>query len=115
MSPEIEPVLNQHQQEHLLAFAGELDEKQRRHLLEQISHINFGELARLCASFGQPQVWGDLAKRAEPPPAFRLNDDDSSTVSRAAAIERGEAALAAGQVALVLVAGGQGTDRKSVV
>lgn len=92
-----------------MAFVNELDAQRRGDFLRQISQIDFAEIARFHASFGEPRLWDELAKRAEPPSAFRLNDDSASRISPAAAIEGGEAALAAGTVALVLVAGGQGT------
>src|SRR5690606_17208834 len=49
-----------------------------------------------------------LAARAEPPPAFRL-DDDEATLSRQAARDLGIQKLSTGKVGAVLVAGGQGS------
>ena len=55
------------------------------------------------------QNWGDLARRASPPPAFRLGQPNERGITTDQAHQRGQQALAAGQVGVILVAGGQGT------
>jgi UDP-N-acetylglucosamine/UDP-N-acetylgalactosamine diphosphorylase len=52
--------------------------------------------------------WAEQARRATAPPAFRL-DAPQPSISSQQAIERGHEALAAGQVGVIIVAGGQGT------
>jgi UDP-N-acetylglucosamine/UDP-N-acetylgalactosamine diphosphorylase len=73
----------------------------------QLAAIDFKELARLFASRHSRDGVG-RAGRASPPPALRLSED-FAPFSREAARRQGEAALAAGQVGALLVAGGEGT------
>lgn len=100
--------LSRWQQEHLLAFWDELSEQQRDQLAAQIESIDFEQLQALFHGTVAPEDWAELARRAAPPPAFRLNDPERG-LSPEDAQQRGQAALAAGQVGVILVAGGQGT------
>ncbi len=109
MNPELVATLKRFNQSHLLRFADQLDPQQVAALERQLSQINFSELAGLYESFGQTQKWAEMAARAQPPAAIRLDDATAQTPTRAAAIQRGQSALAAGEVALIMVAGGQGT------
>jgi UDP-N-acetylglucosamine/UDP-N-acetylgalactosamine diphosphorylase len=100
-------------QEHLLAFWDKLLPAERSELAEQIRGVDFDLVARLYrdATAGHDRSAEDpavLARRAEPPPAIRLRDPNSKFASHEA-IRRGEAALRAGKLGVVLVAGGQGT------
>lgn len=95
-------------QEHLLAFWDELDPAARETLARQIEAIDFGLIGRL---FESRELQGDvreLASRAEPPPAFRL-DTVTNRFSPEQARRRADEALAAGELGVILVAGGQGT------
>ena len=104
-------MLAPHRQEHLLAFWDELDSPRRERLASQIAALDMPLLARL---FGQAKKKDDssdaksLAERAEPCDALRL-DGGGAGFSREEAIARGEESLRAGEVGLMLVAGGQGT------
>ena len=99
-------------QEHLLAHWDRLTEAQREQLGEQILGIDFEILDREIRSGlskqNEVQVdWSALAMRAESPDAVRLVDSSSEILQRAD--EEGSRALSAGKVAMILVAGGQGT------
>jgi len=110
MQQSLEKHLRDHDQHHLLAFWNELSPAERDTLVDQIRGIDFPELSRLLAGQETATDWGGLARKAEPPPAFRLSDAGGRrqfTVEEARA--RGAAALAAGHVGAILVAGGQGT------
>ncbi len=110
MSPSLEQHLRSHDQHHLLTFWNELSPAERDTLVEQIRGIDFAELSRLLAGQEAATDWGALARRAEPPPAFRLSDTSGRRqFSADEARARGETALAAGHVGAILVAGGQGT------
>ncbi len=65
-------------------------------------------IARLIRDEHDAPDWGELARRATPPTAFRLSGE-GATFSRQQARERGVEALSAGRVAALLVAGGQGS------
>ena len=110
-------------QEHLLAFWDELSPVEQNKLAAQLRDIDFAQIARLYrnASAAQASVPSDstsqapaaedpaaLASRAEPPPAIRLGDANPM-FSLDEAARRGNAALSAGKLGVVLVAGGQGT------
>src|SRR5688500_3510168 len=100
-------------QEHLLAFWDRLDEQQRRSLAMQIDEIDAGILRALQARKEEVSADGkahfaSLAARAQSPPAIRLNQSGRD-FSREDAVHRGQQALRAGEVGMVLVAGGLGT------
>lgn len=95
-------------QEHLLRFWDELDESARKALAEQIAKIDFAQIAKLYADRGLAEEVVALVDRAGEPPAIRLGDP-SNRFSPEEARRRGAEALAAGKVAVLLVAGGQGT------
>lgn len=95
-------------QEHVLAFWEELNPADRASLGGQLAELDLELLARLHRGDARPIDWADLARRAEPPPAFRLGDA-ANHISAMAAQTAGRQALAAGEVGAVLVAGGQGS------
>jgi len=95
-------------QEHLLAFWDQLDNKGQESLARQIEAIDFALVRRLFDGQNQQRNVRELAARAEPPPAFRLDTAQNPFSSQQARQRAGEA-LAAGQLGVVLVAGGQGT------
>jgi UDP-N-acetylglucosamine/UDP-N-acetylgalactosamine diphosphorylase len=94
-------------QSHLLGFWGDLNAKQRKSLLAQIDSIDFAELNR-CKSM--LPAFAKTAKRCgkEPKPtAPKVSELKGAKLD--AAIAAGEKELAAGRVAVLLVAGGQGS------
>lgn len=99
-------------QEHLLAFWERLDAVQRERLARQIGEIDCALLQRLrerrseVVTNDQPH-FAALAARASSPPAIRLAGQ--GPFSRKLAVARGQAALQAGEVGMILVAGGLGT------
>ena len=95
-------------QSHLLQFEAELTECQREELIAQLSEIDWEQLSRLTKTDEKSTDWSSLARRAERPPAFLVEDSDA-IISLTAAREAGQQALGAGRVAVILVAGGQGT------
>ncbi|MGA2796973.1 MAG: UDPGP type 1 family protein [Thermoguttaceae bacterium] len=101
-------ILAQHGQEHLLAFWDRLNEGQRQDLAGQIRSIDFALLDRLYSRRNDQTGVRELANRASPPPAIRL-DTSQNPFTPQQARRRGREALAAGQVGAILVAGGQGT------
>lgn len=106
--------LTKHHQEHLLGHWDSLDSKQRAGLTAQIEAVDFEQIAQLHAGDADQPDWATLANKATPPPAMRLADRTAERagglgVTPAEAIARGEAALAAGEVGVLLVAGGQGS------
>ena len=112
MSPD--PVLvdrlNQHGQSHLLRWWGELNEDERARLASEVGSIDFEQLDRLIAEL----VRNDAAtvpdaERVQPIDVVRLPQTDGERVVRRRAGGMGADALAAGEVGVILVAGGSGT------
>ena len=103
-------------QAHLLAFWPQLTPPQRQQLAAQIDHIDPELFRDLQAEFQQQPAsagnershWSDLAAKAIGPPAMRL-DGSGVSFSTADARAKGAEILRAGQVGMILVAGGLGT------
>jgi UDP-N-acetylglucosamine/UDP-N-acetylgalactosamine diphosphorylase len=103
-------------QDHLLAFWHRLNADEQRQLAQQIDDIDIDLFRDLQAEFrgsssGENTAnrqWAELASRAVPPPAMRL-DGSGVRFSPDAARAVGAELLRAGQVAMILVAGGLGT------
>jgi UDP-N-acetylglucosamine/UDP-N-acetylgalactosamine diphosphorylase len=90
--------LKRHGQEHLLATIGGLDADAQQRFLRRLAEID----------------WAELAHHAEPPPSGEVQASRVLTPAerarRQAELEpAGEAAYRAGKVAVLMVAGGQGT------
>lgn len=103
-------------QEHLLAFWDRLSPAERQQLSRQIDEIDAETFRELQTDYRQRQAaggnekshWAALAARAQSPPAMRL-DGSGVTFTAQQARERGAKLLKAGQVGMILVAGGLGT------
>jgi UDP-N-acetylglucosamine/UDP-N-acetylgalactosamine diphosphorylase len=103
-------------QEHLLAFWEELGAAERKQLARQIDEIDLELFRELQAEFRGSQdkggdetsKWAALAALADSPPAMRL-DGSGVPFSQDAARAKGAEILRAGQVGMILVAGGLGT------
>jgi len=107
-SGDLPAILRENGQEHLLRFAAQLSAEQYESLARQICGIDFPLVWKLFAQRQEQSNFRDLALRAAEPAAFRL-DVSKNRFSPAEARARGHQALAAGQVGVILVAGGQGT------
>ena len=104
--------LNRNNQSHLIASWDKLNTAEQNKLESQLRSIDFSQIQRLFEGHDDSPDWAALAARAEPPPSIRLNDSSSKVQSdeqRAQAIAAGEQALRSGKLAMILVAGGQGT------
>src|SRR5439155_7459250 len=103
-------------QQHLLAFWDSLSAAERDQLARQIDEIDPALFSELQAEFRQQVAaggdeksrWAALAARAQSPPAMRLDGSGVAfTPDGARAV--GAELLRAGQVGMILVAGGLGT------
>jgi UDP-N-acetylglucosamine/UDP-N-acetylgalactosamine diphosphorylase len=90
--------LERHGQDHLLAGLSELDPETRDRFLDRLAHVD----------------WEELARPAEPPPLEAVEPPAVVTLAERrrradALIAAGETAYREGRVAVLMVAGGQGT------
>ncbi len=95
-----------HGQEHVLSFWKKLSAKGRKQLLEQISAIDFAALDRMIEMLNCKTAASAAARRSEPKAPSVV---EFSAKRRAKMYEAGEMELRAGRVAVLLVAGGQGS------
>jgi UDP-N-acetylglucosamine/UDP-N-acetylgalactosamine diphosphorylase len=94
--------LRSHRQEHLLFGWDRLDARQRTALIDQLAGIDLDEIAALYAKREQAAAVPS-AERLKPIPM------ESAATIDAATVRLGHEALARGELAVLLVAGGQGT------
>lgn len=96
-------MLAENGQGHVLQFWKRLDKGEKAHLLAQVAELDFASVARMR---GLLKAKGAAAAHAKPqaPNVVKL-----SRRARADAVASGEAELRAGKVAVLLVAGGQGS------
>jgi UDP-N-acetylglucosamine/UDP-N-acetylgalactosamine diphosphorylase len=97
-----------HGQEHTLQFWDELSSDQQSRLCQQLESVDLDQLARLIAGQDAKQDFAAMAAAADSPPSVRA-DGSGAAWGLAEAEQRGIAALKAGEVGAVIVAGGQGT------
>ncbi|WP_372716646.1 UTP--glucose-1-phosphate uridylyltransferase [Novipirellula sp.] len=100
--------LAKYSQEHVLEYWEELSDEERQNLAAQIEDVDFETIATLVAGKDEKIDFETLAANAETPPSVRA-DGSGAKWSVDEARQRGEAALRAGEVGAILVAGGQGT------
>ncbi|MFN8110854.1 MAG: UDPGP type 1 family protein [Thermoleophilia bacterium] len=97
-------------QDHLVAAVEALPDPAGARLLRQVADLDLGLVADLVERFVRGEAPHEHALgRIDPPDAVPLPADDEGRARDDAARDVGEEALRAGRVALVLLAGGQGT------
>ena len=100
--PELIQRLRDHRQEHVLLGREVFSSSQRKSLIEQLSRIDLREIDALYAKRDEPQ---DVPARERIAPAPVVAHAALTGADRRA----GEEMLLGGQVAVLLVAGGQGS------
>jgi UDP-N-acetylglucosamine/UDP-N-acetylgalactosamine diphosphorylase len=103
-------------QGHLLRFWPDLDDAGRANLVAEVQALDLDRLGRLVTELLGPAERGDPvaavaadSTQVRPVDVVRLPQTDADRVQHRQDHERGAAMLAAGEVAVVVVAGGQGT------
>ena len=100
-----------HGQSHLCSWWNSLDDAGRDRLVRQIEQVDFDQVAHLVGSLvtGNHVPGVDASQAAPPSNLERLPKSDEDFARWDDARERGLARLAAGKVAAMVVAGGQGS------
>jgi len=101
----LKSLVEKHGQSHLIGHWNSLNSVERDLLVKEIHSIDFDELRRLFIGNAKGTDWKQLASRAKPPDAVRREE----LAAHRHAKSIGEEAIRAGKVAMILVAGGQGT------
>lgn len=96
-------------QQHLLRWWDELDAPARARLAEEILAVDFDKLAQLVDELVRGEAPPVDPASIGPVEVHRMPETDGERAARRAAADVGVQALRAGEVAVVLVAGGQGT------
>jgi UDP-N-acetylglucosamine/UDP-N-acetylgalactosamine diphosphorylase len=96
-------LLDKHNQSHVLRFWDRLDQDQQQRLLSQVSSLDFAAIGRMREMLAEEDD-SLPASAIAPAPVITLADQADPD-----AREAGEAALRAGEVAALIVAGGQGS------
>lgn len=108
MKEELQPSLTEFGQEHLLDFWNRLDQNEQESLAAEIGTIDFNLIDSLYQQRGDQVDLEDLSTRVGEPPLFRLGDS-ANRFSPEDARNRGIEALRAGEMGIILVAGGRGS------
>ena len=100
-------------QEHVLRYWDELDEKQRRNLLSQLSEVDFEllkDLVKKHISFiDDSDSSEDSVDDFQPPKVIKIPETTDDLAYKKTAEETGKRYLKEGKVAVFIVAGGQGS------
>lgn len=100
--------LRQHDQEHVLRWLGELDEEGGERLLGQLAGLDLGRLERFRRLLGTPPTDVSFAD-VSPAPVERLPLNEAQQEAERRVERIGREALEDDRVAVLTVAGGQGT------
>lgn len=100
--------LQAHDQTQVMRFWDQLDTVERNRLAKQLAAIDLQQLETLVRGEDKSIDFTELAARAQAPPSVRA-DGSGAAWNPDEAIKRGEQALRGGKVAVLIVAGGQGT------
>jgi UDP-N-acetylglucosamine/UDP-N-acetylgalactosamine diphosphorylase len=102
--------LARHGQEHLLRWWDDLDDTARARLVAEIEGIDFDQLDGLIDTLLRHNVSHvPDPERVRPIDVYRMPRTDADRIERRQVAEIGVAVLAAGEVGVVMVAGGSGT------
>lgn len=104
LSTQLKQQAQHYGQGHLLEHLTGLSAEKQASFEQELATLNFVELHQLFEQSRQKETSFDLS-RSTSPPIIRLSDIESDSTART----MGEAALRDGRIAVIMVAGGQGT------
>ena len=98
-----------HGQQHILRFADALDDREFQKLAEDIEEIDFEQLSQIVALSLAPASTSAPAQPVPLPSASMFKSRDLAPDTRSQLFTSGLHHIAASRVALIILAGGQGT------
>jgi UDP-N-acetylglucosamine/UDP-N-acetylgalactosamine diphosphorylase len=103
-------LLGAHDQSHLLAFWGELDDGQKASLLDQIEELDLAMVEKWVCEYVKKDAPLSVPSHLEPAPAYPAAPTTAAMEKKyEKAREKGRQLISNGLVGALLVAGGQGT------
>lgn len=106
----IEKLLKKHNQSHLFAFWGQLDESQRNNLLGQIQELDLAKIDGWVANFVKKPISTEISTELAPARSYGPAPADAEQKRKyVKAVKLGKELISAGKVAAMVVAGGQAT------
>lgn len=106
----IDKLLQKHNQTHLLAFWGKLDDKQQQSLLSQIQQVDFQAIDKWIEQHVKTDASFQMPSSLEPAPSYPPAADSPKMKQKyQQAVETGKELISTGRVGAFVVAGGQGT------
>ncbi|MCF6227187.1 MAG: UTP--glucose-1-phosphate uridylyltransferase [Planctomycetes bacterium] len=107
---DIKELLARHKQTHLLQFWDELSERQKRKFKRQVDGLDLSRLNEMRNALARMK--NKPERHLSPAPGFELSLREfpyQPAIEAMAVAPKGDAALSRGEVAVLMVAGGQGT------
>lgn len=102
---EIEQLLKEYNQEHIITLLNKLDEEKREELMEQINNIDFHQIMELYENTKKEiEIKDNIIEAIDYLDKEKLTKNEKETFE-----ELGERVITSGQYAVVTMAGGQGT------
>ncbi len=107
---DIKELLEHHKQTHLLQFWDSLSERQKRRFKRQLDSLDLSRLGEMRDALAHMKNKPD--RHLSPAPSFELSSREfpyQPAIEAMAVAPKGDAAISRGEVAVLMVAGGQGT------
>ncbi len=106
----VEELLQEHGQGHLLAFWGQLDADQRQGLLSQIRSLDLGKIDQWVANYVKKAAPAEMTHDFAAAESYSPHPVGTEQQNKyAKAVKLGKELISAGKVGAFVVAGGQGT------
>ena len=106
----ITQTLNQHNQEHLLAFYSQLNDQQKQSLLDEVDNLDFAEIPKWIAKYVKGNNSAEMPSDLAPPQSYPTKPTSQKQCEKYDHVRKlGAKLISGGKVAAFVVAGGQGT------
>lgn len=106
---ELDALLKQNNQEHVLQYWDELTSHQQEQLISQLNHIEIASIQNFIDLLDNPVDHADDLSFFDPPEIIYLPKTEDEIAKENEAIKLGEDAIGQGKLGVFVVAGGQGS------